>query len=189
MSKIARNLSTNNKGSWSLSSHRVTSVVCKYTSENAKDARNAEARDRLLSPGGREKNSLILQGKFSRQTHTTHMNNAWWWCVTYASPLAARSPLELGLSDGGRRVGRGRRPRGLVKMDRKKCTKKSNFLATVASEKRIFASKISRVVTQLICISRQKKARHFPCQPFVYEKIYNRNYEPGLQSERRPLSP
>lgn len=121
--------------------------------------------------------------------HTPHMKNAWWWCVTYASPLAARSPLELGLSDGGRRVGRGRRPRGLVKMDRKKCTKKSNFLATVASEKRIFASKISRVVTQLICISRQKKARHFPCQPFVYEKIYNRNYEPGLQSERRPLSP
>lgn len=44
-------------------------------------------------------------------------------------------------------------------MDRKKCTKKSNFLATVASEKRIFASKISRVVTQLICISRQKKKR------------------------------
>lgn len=105
----------------------------------------------------REKKALFyVQG--SRQTYTTHMKNAWWWCVTYEH--ASRRTLTVGT----RTIGRGEKGRKRAATKRagkngsQKVHQKSNFLATVASEKRIFTSKISRVVTQLICISRQKSA-------------------------------
>ena len=123
-----------------------------------------------------EKKKALFYVQGSRQTYTTHMKNAWWWCVTYEH--ASRRTLTVGT----RTIGRGEKGRKRAATKRagkngsQKVHQKSNFLATVASEKRIFTSKISRVVTQLICISRQKKARHFPCQPFVYEKLNYRNY-------------